>query len=137
MLERKNCEMNFIENITIYIIPSLLICSIYNKINEKRNLENNKSGNIYKFIFILMTIYLSILLSYLISPTYGFSFEINWSKNLNINPLRIFDILCERPKSLIKYIIMFSPYGFLLPLLCGKINTGLKVILSGMILSFL
>ena len=136
MLERKNCEMNFIENITIYIIPSLLICSIYNKINEKRNLENNKSGNIYKFIFILMTTYLSILLSYLISPTYGFSFEINWSKNLNINPLRIFDILCERPKSLIKYIIMFSPYGFLLPLLCGKINTGLKVILSGMILSF-
>lgn len=128
--------MNFIENIAMYIIPSLLICGIYNKINEKRVLDNNKSLNIYKFIFILMTIYLSILLSYLISPAYGFSFEISWSKNLNINPLRIFDILCERPKFLIKYIIIFLPYGFLLPLLCGKINTDLKVILSGIILSF-
>lgn len=80
MLERKSCEMNFIENITIYIIPSLLICSIYNKINEKRILDNNKSLNIDKFILILMTIYLSILLSYLILPAYGFSFEISWSK---------------------------------------------------------
>ena len=109
---------------------------MYNKINEKRILENNKTKNAYKFIFILMTIYMSILLSDLISPVYGFSFEINWNKNFNINPLRILSVLSEKPKSIIKYIIIFLPYGVLLPLLCKKINTSLKVILSGIILSF-
>lgn len=83
-----------------------------------------------------MTIYMSILLSDLISPVYGFSFEINWRKKFNINPLRILDILSEKPKSIIKYIIIFLPYGFLLSLMCKKINTSLKVILSGIILSF-
>ena len=128
--------MESIVNISIYVVTSLLICSMYNKINEKRILENNKTKNAYKFIFILMTIYMSILLSDLISPVYGFSFEINWNKNFNINPLRILSVLSEKPKSIIKYIIIFLPYGVLLPLLCKKINTSLKVILSGIILSF-
>ncbi len=128
--------MEFIENISIYVISSLLVCIIYNKINERRILENNKSKKIYKFIFILMTIYLSILLSHLISPVYGFSFKINYINNLNMNPFRIFELLYEKPKTLLKYMIIFLPYGILLPLLCKKINTGFKVILCGGILSF-
>lgn len=116
----------------MYVIPSLLVCSIYIKIIEK----NNKINNTYKLVFTLMTIYMSILLSYLISPVYGFSFEINWSKNLNINPLQIIDVLENKPKILLKNILIFLPYGFLLPLLSKRINSTYKVIFSGVILSF-
>lgn len=140
--------MEFVGNMAIYVLPCLLICSIYNRINYNKEIKykictskkivacNNESTLAHKFIFILMTIYMSILLANLISPVYGFSFEINWSKNLNINPLRIIDLLNNKPKILLKYIIIFLPYGLLLPLLCEKINTNLKVILSGVILSF-
>ncbi|WMT80596.1 hypothetical protein TEMA_09170 [Terrisporobacter mayombei] len=119
--------MYFLENITVYVIPSLLVCSIYNKINEKRIFKNNKSTIIYKCILILMTIYISILLAYLISPIYGFTFEINWSKNLNINPFRIFNILFEKPKTLLKYIItFFTLWFFIAPNMQKKLTQVLK-----------
>lgn len=121
----------------IYIIPSLVICDIYNKINKKVifNKEDKKISYLCVGIFILTTIYLSTILSILISPTHGFSYTMNWSNNLNLNPSRIITILYEKPINLLKNIIMFIPIGFFVPILCKKINNYIKIIFCGIVIS--
>lgn len=130
--------MEHFKNLTVYILPSIIICFVYNKIYEKFLFNENTKQKRYMYDigFILITIYLTILLSSLISPIYGFSSIVNWSNNSNINPLRIINILKEKPISILKNIIIFLPYGLVLSLLCKKINSYTKAIFCGLILSF-
>ena len=127
--------MNYIDWVMIYIIPAMIICSIYNFTIKKYILNENKISIGYNFILLCMIIYLSILFGLNISPIYGFSTIINWNNNLNLNPFRILYVFKMRYVSILKELIMFVPLGILLPMISKKFRSFHKSLLMGMFIS--
>ncbi|MFA9377798.1 MAG: VanZ family protein [Lachnotalea sp.] len=84
---------------------------------------------------LLIGLYAVVVFSITVSPMYGFNTNINWQL-VNFIPGQAYKSMSVNPLNLWGNILMFVPFGFIIPLLSRRFRNARSIIFLGAGLSF-